>query len=162
MQDAGIKVLSDITIFTKYARFIPELSRRETWSEIVERNASMHIERFPHLEDEIRAVYESVHQMEVLPSMRSMQFGGQAILRNHARLYNCSFMAADDVAFFRELMFLLLSGSGVGYSVQKIHTEKLPVVMGPKMEEDSQWGQRSVRKRYVVGDDIIGWANSVD
>ena len=83
-------ILSDITVFMKYARYIPELERRETWDELVDRNMSMHIEKYPQLKDEIEDVYNNfVRTKKVLPSMRSMQFAGRAVELNNARLYNC-------------------------------------------------------------------------
>ena len=73
------KILSDITVYMKYARYLPELKRRETWQELVTRNMNMHIKKFPNMEDEIRSAYEYVYDKKVLPSMRSMQFGGKPI-----------------------------------------------------------------------------------
>ena len=77
--DLSTEILSDITVHMKYAKYVPELYRRETFKEIVDRNKAMHIKRYPHLEDEINAVYEFVYDKKVLPSMRSMQFGGKPI-----------------------------------------------------------------------------------
>jgi ribonucleoside-triphosphate reductase (thioredoxin) len=74
------EILSDITVFMKYAKFIPELKRRETWEDLVQRNKEMHVKRYPHLKAEIRKVYdEFVLTKKVLPSMRSLQFGGKPI-----------------------------------------------------------------------------------
>ena len=129
--DITQQILSDITVYNKYAKYIPELKRRESWNEIVERNVQMHIKKFPSLENEIRKVYNDfVITKKVLPSMRSMQFGGLPIEISNTRIFNCSFLPMDDIDAFSEIMFLLLSGTGVGYSVQKQHIDKLPVVMG--------------------------------
>jgi ribonucleoside-triphosphate reductase (thioredoxin) len=89
-------ILSDITTHMKYARFRPELSRRETWDEIVTRNKEMHISKFPHLKEEIEEVYKMVYDKKVLPSMRSLQFAGKPAEINNARMFNCSFLPVDD------------------------------------------------------------------
>lgn len=150
--DVSQKILSDITVYNKYAKFIPELSRRENWEEICERNSSMHIKKFPSLKKEIRKVYdEFVIPKKTLPSMRSMQFGGLPIELANNRIFNCAYVAIEDMAAFWETMFLLLGGSGVGFSVQKQHVNKLPEIKGPK--------DRS--RRYLVGDSIEGWADSI-
>lgn len=145
------KILSDITVYSKYARYIPEAKRRETWEEIVLRNAEMHAKKYPQLADEIYATYSYVLSKEVLPSMRSLQFGGKPIELSPNRLFNCAYMPIDHPSAFNETMFLLLGGTGVGYSVQKHHVEKLPDVIGPK----------PVKRRYLVSDSIEGWADSV-
>jgi len=118
------KILSDITIYMKYARYIPELNRRETWEELVTRNKNMHIKKYPFLKESIENNYKFVYDKKVLPSMRSMQFGGKPIEISPNRIYNCAFMPIDDIDSFSECMFLLLGGTGVGYSVQKHHVEK--------------------------------------
>ena len=150
--DITQQILSDITVYNKYAKYIPELKRRESWNEIVERNVQMHIKKFPSLENEIRKVYNDfVITKKVLPSMRSMQFGGLPIEISNTRIFNCSFLPMDDIDAFSEIMFLLLSGTGVGYSVQKQHIDKLPVVMGTKDKG----------RRFLVGDSIEGWADAI-
>jgi ribonucleoside-diphosphate reductase alpha chain len=112
----------------KYARHKSELSRRETWEEIVDRNKEMHLKKFPHLEEEINEVYKMVYDKKVLPSMRSLQFAGKPAEINNARMFNCSFLPVDDFRSFSEAMFLLLSGCGVGYSVQAHHVDQLPEI----------------------------------
>ena len=145
--------LSDITIFNKYAKFIPELGRRETWPEIVMRNLRMHQDRFPELASEIGRVYENyVITKKVLPSMRSLQFGGRPIELSHSRIFNCAYMPAESHKFFSELMFLLLGGTGVGYSVQKRHVDQLPSIKAPKSDGVH---------RFQIQDSIIGWADTV-
>ena len=144
------QILSEITTHLKYAKYVPEKNRRETWSELVTRNKEMHIERFPQLAEEIESAYKYVYDKKVLPSMRSMQFAGKPIEINNARIFNCSYLPIDDYRAFSEIMFLLLSGCGVGYSVQTHHVEKLPEVRKPL-----KW------KRYLVGDSIEGWADAV-
>ena len=124
-------ILSDITVHMKYARYMPEKERRETWAEIVDRNKAMHIKSYPDLREEIDSAYKMVYDKKVLPSMRSMQFGGKPIEVAPNRIYNCAFAPIDDHRVFSEIMFLLLGGTGVGYSVQKHHVEKLPEIQKP-------------------------------
>lgn len=150
--DKSQELLSEITIFNKYAKYIPELNRRETWEEITERNMAMHIRKYPNVRDEIKQVYKQyVLPKKVLPSMRSLQFGGTPIELSNTRIFNCAYLPIDDMAAFSEVMFLLLSGTGVGYSVQTRHIENLPVVLGPT----------SKSRRFLVGDSIEGWADSI-
>ena len=147
------QILSDITVYTKYAKYIPEKERRETWEELVTRNMEMHIHKFPEMKESIQQVYENfVFNKKVLPSMRSLQFGGKAIELNNARIYNCAFLPVDSIHSFSETMFLLLGGTGVGYSVQNHQIEKLPEIRKPNYDR---------KKRYVVQDSIIGWADAV-
>jgi len=110
--DISQKILSDITVHMKYAKFIPELERRETWGELVTRNMDMHIKKYPHLESEIRDVYTMVYDKKVLPSMRSLQFGGRSIEISPNRIYNCAYLPIDHIDSFSEVMFLLLGGTG--------------------------------------------------
>lgn len=147
------EVLSEVTIFNKYAKYIPELKRRETWRELCDRNMNMHISKFPFLEKEIREVYEQYVILKlVLPSMRSLQFGGRPIELSNARIFNCSYLPVDTVEAFSETMFLLLSGTGVGYGVQDSQVEKLPPVVGPT---------RDKTRRFLIGDSIEGWADAI-
>lgn len=145
-------ILSDITVHMKYARYLPEKERRETWTEIVDRNKAMHQKKYPELSGEIEAAYEMVYQKRVLPSMRSMQFGGKPIEVAPNRIYNCAFAPIDDWRVFSEVMFLLLGGTGVGYSVQKHHVEKLPEIQKPTSKRT---------RRFLVNDSIEGWADAV-
>jgi ribonucleoside-diphosphate reductase alpha chain len=144
------QILSDITTFMKYSKYLPEKQRRENWKELVTRNKSMHLEKFPNLKTEIEDAYKYVYDKKILPSMRSLQFAGKPIAINNARLYNCCFLPVNHVDAFSEIMFLLLSGTGVGYSVQRHHVEELPEIQKP-----------SKSRRYLVGDSIEGWADAV-
>ena len=145
-------ILSDITVHMKYAKFIPELNRRETWEELVTRNKEMHQKKYPELTDDIENVYKLVYAKKVLPSMRSLQFSGKPIELSPNRLYNCSYLPIDSLDSFNECMFLLLSGCGVGYSVQQHHIKKLPAITKP-------FDKRS--RRFVIGDSIEGWSDAV-
>jgi hypothetical protein len=109
--DLSQQILSDAIVWLKYAKYIPELKRRENWEEICDRNAEMHIKNHPTLEKEIRYVYdEYVKPRKVLPSMRSMQFAGKPIDLNNARIFNCAYAPVDHPFIFAEAMFLLLGG----------------------------------------------------
>lgn len=144
------KILSDVIVYSKYARYNPLIGRRETWDEIVSRNKNMHINKFPHMKEQIEDAYKLVYDKKVLPSMRSLQFGGKAIEANNARLFNCSYMPINDYRAFSEAFFLLLSGCGVGYSVQKHHVENLPSIRKPIKSQ-----------KFLISDDIMGWADAV-
>ena len=156
MKDLSKEILSDITVHMKYAKYLPNKERRETWAELVRRNRSMHVKQYKHLGDdfkkEIFDAYKYVFDKKILPSMRSMQFAGKPIELSPNRIYNCAYLPIDDEASFSETMFLLLGGTGVGYSVQKHHVSRLPKIRKPDTEET---------KRFVVGDSIEGWADAV-
>lgn len=148
--DISQKILSDLTVFMKYAKYLPEKQRRETWQELVDRNKEMHLKKFPDLKDEIKSAYELVYAKKILPSMRSLQFAGKSIELGNQRIYNCCFLPVDHYKAFSETMFLLLSGCGVGYSVQFHHVEKLDPIIKPVKNQ-----------RFVVEDSIAGWADAV-
>ena len=154
MQKVNLDILSDITVFSKYAKFIKKLQRRETFEEICDRNEQMHLGRYKDFPDiclEIKHIYKNfVKTKKILPSMRSMQFAGKPIEISPNRVYNCCFLPIDDIHAFSETMFLLLGGTGVGYSVQSHHIEKLPAITKPVKT-----------RRYVIGDSIEGWSDAV-
>jgi ribonucleoside-diphosphate reductase alpha chain len=150
--DLGLDSLSKITIFSKYAKYIPELKRRETWNEIVNRYQEMMIKKYPHMEEAIVASTVWIREKKVLPSMRALQFAGPAAEVNNARIYNCCYLPIDSLHCFSETMFLLLGGTGVGYSVQKHHVAQLPVIK--KQETYKQ-------KTFLIEDSIMGWADAV-
>ena len=141
------KILSDITVYMKYAKYLPELNRRETWEELVTRNKNMHIKKYPELKDEIEEKYKFVYDKKVLPSMRSMQFAGKPIEISPNRVYNCAFLPIDStLSHFSETMFLLLGGTGVGYSVQKHHVETLHQLINLKLKEKEGFDRRFNRR----------------
>ena len=144
------EILSDIVVHMKYARYIPELQRRELWPEICARYQSMMTEKYPHIAEEIDEAMQFVLQKKVLPSMRAMQFAGTPIIKNNSRIYNCAYMPLDDIHAFNEAMFLLLGGTGVGFSVQVHHVAKLPAIH-----------KATKRRRYLIGDSLEGWADSI-
>ena len=150
--DKSKEILSEITVWSKYSKYLPLKERRETWKELVRRNRAMHIKKYPELKDEIMEAYKLVLDKKVLPSMRSMQFAGKPIELAPNRIYNCAYLPIDHEASFSETMFLLLGGTGVGYSVQKHHVENLPAINKPDTDDE---------QRFVIGDSIEGWADAV-
>lgn len=147
----NVDILSRITFFGKYAKHLREKNRRETWEELCYRNRNMHLDKYPELSAEIINIYNKfVVPKKVLPSMRSMQFAGKPIELSPNRVYNCCYLPVDDWRCFSETMFLLLGGTGVGYSVQSAHVEKLPEIKKP-----------TKTRRYLIGDSIEGWADAV-
>ena len=174
--------LQDFIAISRYARYSPELRRRETWAEAVRRVRDMHLThyadaslgdaalaalsagdvtpddlarvgRLGRLHEVIRSAFEAVEHREVLPSMRSLQFGGEAILNKHARIYNCAFTYIDRLDAFRETLYLLLCGCGVGFSVQRAHVDKLPPLAALRA--------KAPVAMHVVGDTIEGWADAL-
>lgn len=133
---------------------------KESYFQTVKRNKSMHLRQYkkaikehPELKDIIEDSYQAVQDKKVLPSMRSMQFGGKPIERNNCRLFNCAFTHINRLRVFGELFYVLLSGCGAGYSVQYHHVEQLPEV---KHVDESKV------KHFSIPDTIEGWADSVN
>jgi len=150
--DLGLQALSSVTVFSKYAKHIPELQRRETWNEIVDRYEEMMIKKYPSLSESITESAKFIRDKKVLPSMRALQFAGPAMEVNNARGYNCAYLPVDSLYSFSETMFLLLGGSGVGFSVQKHHVEQLPMII-------RQPNYKS--RNFLIEDSIMGWADAV-
>ncbi len=150
MIDLGLDALSKLTVFSKYAKYVPELKRRETWDEIVDRYQGMMVKKYPKLEDAIKKSAELIRAKKVLPSMRALQFAGAAAEVNNSRIYNCCYLPIDSIHSFSETMFLLLGGTGVGYSVQKQHVAQLPAITKPGKV-----------RNYLIEDSIMGWADAV-
>jgi ribonucleoside-diphosphate reductase alpha chain len=148
--EIGLETLSQIVTFNKYAKYLPSLRRRETYDEIIMRYLQMMVDKYPHLAGDIMKNSQYIFDKKVLPSMRALQFAGPAIQKNEARIYNCCYLPVDDYRAFAEIMFLLLGGTGVGYSVQFKHIEKLPEIRKPIKEQ-----------KFLVGDSIEGWADAV-
>lgn len=146
----SINILSDVVVFNKYAKYLPKLQRRETYEEIIDRYTTMMLKRYPKLNSEIRSNSKFIYDKKVLPSMRALQFAGQAIEKTESRIYNCCYLPVDDYRAFSEVMFLLLGGTGVGYSVQTNHIDKLPEIRKPNKEQ-----------KYLIGDSIEGWSDAV-
>ena len=150
--DKSVKILSDITIHMKYAKFIPSAKRRESWEDIAYRNRDMHLKKYPSLTVDIVNLYNQfIIPKKILPSMRSAQFAGKPIELSPNRLYNCCYAPIEHYKVFSEIMFLLLGGTGFGYSVQSNHVDKLPPIVKPTR-----------KRRYVIADSIEGWADAVN
>lgn len=145
------KLLSDLVSFRTYSKYLPHQGRREILEETINRDAIMHLDRFPKLSKDIMKAFRYVHDLKIMPSMRTLQFSGEAIIKNNARGYNCSAAAIDNPSVFSECLFLLLSGVGFGFSVQKHHVNQLPKVSLPTEEG-----------YFVVHDSIEGWAQALD
>jgi len=147
----SIKELESYTFVSKYARWIPEKKRRETWKESVDRVKEMMQHQYPEINGDIDWAYDMMHKKRVLGSQRALQFGGSPILKHNARIYNCIASYIDRPRFFQECMYLLLCGCGTGFSVQKHHVEKLPKLVHKK--EGS--------KKFTIPDTIEGWSDAV-
>ena len=145
------RLLSEIVAYRTYAKYLAPLNRRETLTETINRNMIMHLDKFPKLSRDIIKAYKQVHDLKVMPSMRSLQFGGEAITKNNVRLFNCAFSHISYPRIFAEALYLLLSGTGFGFSVQDRHISQLPSLRTPKEEGT-----------YVVHDSIEGWAESIN
>lgn len=145
------KLLSEIVAYRTYAKHLNHVNRRETLEETLNRNLTMFLDRYPKLSRDILKAGKQLHDFNVMPSMRSLQFGGEAIVRNNVRLFNCSFANITYPRIFAESLFLLLSGTGFGYSVQRHHIGQLPPIRQPREEGV-----------YVVHDSIEGWAEALN
>jgi ribonucleoside-diphosphate reductase alpha chain len=148
--DLGLEALSKITTFSKYAKYIPSKQRRETWDEIVNRYEDMMIAKYPLLSQAIVETAKMIREKKILPSMRALQFAGPAAEVNNARIYNCCYLPIDSLHSFSESMFLLLGGTGVGYSVQTQHVNELPDITKP-----------GKARNYLIEDSIMGWADAI-
>lgn len=145
------KFLSELVAYRTYAKHLNAFNRRESLEETLNRNMTMYLDKYPKLSRDIIKAFKQVHDFNVMPSMRSLQFGGEAIFRNNVRLFNCSFANITYPRVFAEALFLLLSGTGFGYSVQTHHINQLPPVKSPKEEGI-----------YIVHDSIEGWAEALN
>ncbi len=150
------QALMDYIHVSKYGRWIKETNRRENYHETCDRVEEMHKRKMSHDEKiklKISEAFRYVRAKKILPSMRSMQFGGESIERNNVRMYNCAFTHIDRLRVFAEVFHTLLSGSGVGYSVQLSHVERLPEVKFVNCREV---------RHYQVSDSIEGWSDAVN
>lgn len=144
--------MSDYVFMSRYSRYMPRRRRRETWDEAVDRVKDMHIRKYPNISEDIAWAFERVREKRVLPSMRSMQFGGEPIEEKNSRLYNCTFSVADRVDFFKETMYLLLTGCGVGFSVEFHNIKKLPLLKELDLNDV---------RHVTIDDSIEGWADAI-
>lgn len=144
------QILSDVSIWNKYARHFPDIQRREVFSEVCNRYENMLMERYPTIKQIIRDSMDQVRDRKLLPSMRGMQFAGPAIEKNESRVYNCAYLPINSYHSFSETMFLLLGGTGVGYSVQDRHIGQLPAIKRPTEDQ-----------KFMIEDSIEGWSDAV-
>ena len=154
----SIKELQNYTAVSKYARWVESEKRRETWEESVTRIKDMMLEVHPSLKDDIEKYYGMIKNQKILGSQRALQFGGKPILKHNARIFNCSASYCDRLKFFQECFYLLLCGSGTGFSVQKHHVELLPNFSSTRLDPETCCYQHLVHR---VEDSIEGWADAL-
>jgi ribonucleoside-diphosphate reductase alpha chain len=152
---SALQELQNYTFVSKYARWLEDKNRRETWKEAVERVKNMMHSRYAEfgIKDDIDWAYDMMYKKKVLGSQRALQFGGEPIMKRHAKIYNCTSSYCDRLRFFQECFWLLLCGSGTGFSVQKHHISKLP-----SLEHSIESGKAS---KYVIEDSIEGWSDAL-
>jgi ribonucleoside-triphosphate reductase len=152
---SALQELQNYTFVSKYARWLEDKNRRETWKEAVDRVRNMMHSQYAEfgITDDINWAYDMMYKKRVLGSQRGLQFGGEPILKRHAKIYNCTSSYCDRLRFFQECFWLLLCGSGTGFSVQKHHVAKLP-----NLEHEPPEDQGTV---YVIEDSIEGWADAL-
>ena len=155
----SIKALSDYTFYSRYARYNKEKKRRETWEEAVARVFEMHRKKYakqlednPELDQLMTFAQSMQTKKRVLAAQRSLQFAGDPIFKHELKMFNCLFTHIDRERVFQEIMYSLLCGCGVGFSVQKQHVQKLPKIKRVLNRET---------KKYVVEDSIEGWSDAV-
>ena len=151
----SIKALQDYTFVGKYARYIPDRKRRETYKESVDRVRSMMHKQYADKGEDVHKMIDWAYDMMLkkkgLGSQRALQFGGDPIFKHNARMFNCTVSFADRLRFFQECMYMLLCGCGVGFSVQRKHINKLPNLLNSK----------SGKVKYTIPDEIEGWSDAV-
>ena len=152
---SALQELQNYTFVSKYARWLEDKNRRETWREAVDRVKDMMHTQYAdaQIAEDIDWAYEMMYKKKVLGSQRALQFGGEPILKRHAKIYNCTSSYCDRLRFFQECFWLLLCGSGTGFSVQKHHVSKLqPLSLEPKKAQGM---------KYTIEDSIEGWADAL-
>ena len=144
-------VYQDVIAMSRYARFIPEKNRRETWSETVDRLVTYLETKTPDLKKEIKEIKEAVLNLEVMPSMRLLMTAGEACERDNISAYNCSYLAVNNKRAFSEALYILMNGTGVGFSCERQEIDKLPAIpLDLKICDDL----------IVVEDSKLGWAKA--
>ena len=154
-----LKEMSNFVFTSKYARYNEKAKRRETWEEAVSRVETMHLKKYSNLpkedKDLIKEAFNSVREKRVVPSMRSMQFGGASVEAKNARIYNCSVRHIDSPRAFSEIFFLALCGCGIGIGLQKQFLDRLPNLVDAS-------DKTGAIVTYVVEDTIEGWSDSIE
>ena len=136
---------------SRYARWMPEEGRRETWAETVQRYINFWVDRGQLEDDMAKKLFKSIHDLEVMPSMRCLMTAGEALKKDNVAGFNCSYLAIDSPRSFDELMYVLMCGTGVGFSVERNFITKLPVIAESFHASDTT---------IVVGDSKVGWASA--
>jgi len=136
---------------SRYARWMKEEGRRETWEETVQRYVDFWTERGQIDSKVAKKLYSSIVNLEVMPSMRCLMTAGVALDKDNVAGFNCSYLAIDSPRSFDELMYVLMCGTGVGFSVERNFITKLPVVAESFHPTDTT---------IVVGDSKVGWASA--
>ena len=136
---------------SRYARWLDDEGRRETWSETVTRYVDYMAEKVGLDSDTAEEIWDAVHSLDVMPSMRALMTAGKALDRDNTAGYNCSYLPVDDPKSFDEAMYILLCGTGVGFSVERQYIDKLP-----EIPDDLTDGQTTI----IVKDSKEGWARA--
>lgn len=155
MTNKGKQFLSDLKFFESYSKWNDNLQRKETWEESVDDVMRMHYNKFKHIPELIPYLDKSTKaykNKEVLASQRNLQYREEQINKSNTRLFNCSSTYIDRPEVFKEAMWVLLNGCGVGYSVENRFIDKLPTIKQRK--------EKTIT--YIIEDSIEGWANSLD
>jgi len=149
---AGLKSsYEEYIALSRYARWRPEDNRRETWEETGQRWADFWEGRFPKHKKVIKELQAAVYDTEVMPSMRSLMTAGKALDRDEVAGFNCSYVAVDNIRVFDETMYVLMCGTGLGFSVERQYVNKLPTIAEEFYDTDTT---------IVVRDSKIGWSKA--
>lgn len=143
---------ADFVHLSRYARWREELGRRETWPETVQRYTDFWIKRFPSLEGPIKEAYTAIVNKEIMPSMRALMTAGPALERDEMAGFNCAYVEMSHQRAFDEIMYVLMCGTGMGFSVERQFIADLPTVADDFFPSDTV---------IVVPDSKIGWATSL-
>ena len=149
--DTGTQLYSSFIHKSRYARWLDDEGRREDWLETVNRYIEFFVEKFPHLAEEIRPLGNDILDCRVMPSMRCLMTAGKALSKDNVAGFNCSYLPIDHPRSFDELMYILLCGTGVGFSVERQYVNKLPDIAEQMHATDTV---------IVVADSKIGWAKA--
>lgn len=138
---------------SRYARWLDDKGRRETWAETVQRYIDFFIDRgqLDAYSQQTQEIYDAIYDLEIMPSMRCMMTAGEALKRDNVAGFNCSYLHIDHVRAFDELMYVLMCGTGVGFSVERNFINQLPEVAESMHETDTT---------IVVADSKMGWASA--
>jgi intein/homing endonuclease len=151
-----VQALADYTFIAKYAKYLPDLKKRESWLEAVERSYDMHKIQYSsvwnELEPHLNIAFDAYKQKLCVGSQRNLQFAGDAVLKKNSRSYNCCGSYCDRLRFFQETMHNLLCGTGVGFSVQKHHVANIP---------EFDLTEKTEIATFEIEDSIEGWADSI-